>query len=589
MKKRFLLFYFLILIIVSGCQQNLPENIDPSKDDDLGNIEEEPLKKEEEISKWLMEKYENYVIDRDFDYPKFYLDTDIEIELFSFEEEYLTSEGKYIAPILDYKTEILFIFNVDGKEYELYVPVVFKGSGNIFDAVEAEINKIIPDVFTTSITLPTYIYGYDCQIEWKSYDENIITSTGIITKDLKNEQMTFLDYWIISNGEKRHYSKIVTVEAMNPTEKINLTIKWLDDKFKKIDIVEGNITLDKKCELYDTWIQWESWNPTVISKYGVYKMPFNDEEVILEATISVGVKSTKYRYNLKAKGENNEEIWEKIESFLGKINVKEIKNQKFYLYGHEEGYQRVPTQNIGYLPFYDENEMEIIVDLLPDDSPLKPNTLRKATKYVVIHNTGMAHPTATAKGLNDYIHSTTRVASWHFSIDDKETYQHLGLDEVGWHAGDGSRTYLETWSGGIGGGNQNGIGIESCVYAGVDFNKVMRRLAKLTAMLLIKYDLDMQCIKQHYNFDSKDCPQVLRQSDRWNELLDLIRLEYFAQTELQGVTFEWESLNPEIMDNEGTVINHPNEETEISYKVRVTYNEETREYIYKSTLLKLEE
>ena len=587
MKKIILWFCFFIILIVSGCQQEIP-NIDEPDDDTSTSTDNEELSKEE-IFKWLTEKYENYIIDKDFDYPKTYLDTNVRIELFSFEEEYLTNEGKYTAPILDYETEILFIVYMDDKEHELFLPVIFKGSGDIFDAIEAEINELIPDIFTTSINLPTYIPGYDCQIEWKSYDENIITSTGIITKDLKNEQITFLDYWIISNGEKRHYSKIVTVEAMSNTEKINLTIKWLEEKFKKIDIVDGNITLDKRCELYDTWIQWESWNPTVLSKSGVYNMPFNDEEVILEATVSVGVKSTKYRYNLKAKGENNEDIWVKIESFLDKINVKEIKNQKFYLYGYEEGYQRVPTQNIGYLPFYDGEEMEIIVDLLPDDSPLKPNTLRKTTKYIVIHNTGMAHPSATAKGLNEYIHTTTRVASWHFSIDDKETYQHLELDEVGWHAGDGSRTYLETWSGGIGGGNQNGIGIESCVYAGVDFNKVMRRLAKLTAMLMIQYDLNMQSIKQHYNFDSKDCPQVLRQSDRWNELLDLIRLEYFAQTQLQGVTFEWESLNPEIMDNEVTIINHPKVETEISYKVKVTYDGETREYTYKSTLLELKE
>ena len=231
--------------------------------------------------------------------------------------------------------------------------------------------------------------------------------------------------------------------------------------------------------------------------------------------------------------------------------------------------------------------MEIKVDLLPDSSPLKPNTLRTATKYVVIHNTGMGHPTATAEGLNEYIHTTDRIASWHFSIDDKETYQHLGLDEVGWHAGDGSTTYLNPGSGGIGGGNQNGIGIESCVYAGVDFNKVMRRLAKLAAMLLIEYDLGINDVKQHYDFSGKDCPQVIRQSRRWNELLELIRLEYFAQTELKDVSFEWISLNPEIMDNEGTVINHPGEETEISYKVKVTYNGETKEYTFNSKLLEL--
>ena len=117
----------------------------------------------------------------------------------------------------------------------------------------------------------------------------------------------------------------------------------------------------------------------------------------------------------------------------------------------------------------------------------------------------------------------------------------------------------------------------------------MRRLAKLAAMLLIEYDLGINDVKQHYDFSGKDCPQVIRQSQRWNELLELIRLEYFAQTELKDVSFEWISLNPEIMDNEGTVINHPGEETEISYKVKVTYNGETKEYTFNSKLLELKE
>lgn len=288
------------------------------------------------------------------------------------------------------------------------------------------------------------------------------------------------------------------------------------------------------------------------------------------------------------------EQWEKIEKLLDDINIKQIKNQKFYLYGYEEGYEKILTENIGYLPFYDQNDMEIKVELLPDDSPLKPNRKRTATKYIVIHNTGMAAPTATAKGLNDYIHQTDRVASWHFSLDDKETYQQLDVDEVGWHAGDGHHTWDETYFNStynaqcIGGGNENGIGIESCVYQGVDFNKVLRRLAKLTAQLLIKYDLEIKDVKQHYNFSGKNCPQVIRESDRWEEFLFLVKLEYSFQKELKGVKFKWKSLSPEIMDDEGTIVNHPGKSLMVNYKVEVEFNNEKRTYRYSSELLKKE-
>ena len=55
-------------------------------------------------------------------------------------------------------------------------------------------------------------------------------------------------------------------------------------------------------------------------------------------------------------------------------------------------------------------------------------------------------------------------------------------------------------------GNNYGIGIESCIYEGIDFN-IMRRLAKLVAHLLIRYHLDLTDIKQHYDFSGKDCPK----------------------------------------------------------------------------------
>ena len=285
------------------------------------------------------------------------------------------------------------------------------------------------------------------------------------------------------------------------------------------------------------------------------------------------------------------EKWKKIETFLKKINLKEIKNQNYFLYGYEEGYEKVPSENLGYLPFYNSSEMEIKKSFLPDDSNLKPNTKRKATKYITIHNTGMAHPSATAKGLDEYIHTTTRVASWHFSIDDKETYQHLDLDEVGWHAGDGSHTWEEKYFNKtynkecIGGGNQNSVGIESCVYQGVDFNMVMRRLAKLTASLLIKYQLTIKDVKQHYDFSGKNCPQVIREANRWEEFLFLVELELFAQKELEDVIFQWQSLSPEIMDDEGKVFYHPGKETTIAYQVEVEYNKTKKTYSFTSQLL----
>lgn len=572
----------IVLLCLVGCSNN-PNDNNEKEDEELKIL----IQEKDEIFYWLEECYKDITISSDMDFPKKHPDYDLEINFYSFEEEYLDNDGKFNAPIIDYETEIMFTVKIRDKEYELFVPVILKGSGNVFDLVVEKINKDVPDTITTSINLPTSYYEYNCTIEWTSDDESAMTNEGTITKDPFKEKYVVLWYKITYKNEVKEDYKLITIPKMSDIEKINLTKVWLEEELAKVSVIDKDIELPRRYEEYKAYITWYSWNPTAVSEKGKYTAPFNDEDVILEARISVGIKWLNFRYNFIAKGEKNTDIWKKIESFLSRINKKEIKNQKFYLFGCEPGYERVPSENIGYLPFYDDKEMEIKVDLLPDGSPLKPNKKRTETKYVVIHNTGMAHPTATAAGLNEYIHTTNRIASWHFSIDDKETYQELDLDEVGWHAGDGSYTYKETWSGGIGGGNLNGIGIESCVYQGVDFNKVLRRLAKLTAMLLIQYDLDMQCIKQHYDFSSKDCPQVIRHAERWNELLDMVRLEYFAQTELKGVSFKWVSLSPDIMDDEGTVINHPGEETIVKYKVIVTYNGMEKEYEYESKLLEL--
>ncbi|MFA5482488.1 MAG: N-acetylmuramoyl-L-alanine amidase [Bacilli bacterium] len=283
----------------------------------------------------------------------------------------------------------------------------------------------------------------------------------------------------------------------------------------------------------------------------------------------------------------------KIKYFLDQLHQDEIKNQVFYLFGYEKGYEKVLSYNYGYLPFCMVDDLKITEHIVPSkNTTIRSNIKRKSTNYIVIHNTGMAHPTATAKGLDEYIHTTTREASWHFSVDDKEAFQQIPIDEVGWHAGDGRNIYPEVWLNDkgfhLGGGNLCGIGIESCVYKGVDFNKVLRNLANLTADLLIKYNLGINAIKQHYDFSSKNCPQVIREAKRWDEFIHLVKLELYRKTQLNDVIFSFKSLDPDVMDNFGAIINHPNKEKEISYQVTVNYEGKTEIFKYKTKIARLD-
>ena len=131
---------------------------------------------------------------------------------------------------------------------------------------------------------------------------------------------------------------------------------------------------------------------------------------------------------------------------------------------------------------------------------------------------------------------------------------------------------------------ETSIGIETCTNPDSDYDVVLLRTAKLVAMLLDEFDLTLYHVRQHRHWSGKNCPQVILANNRWQEVIDLIAVELFGQQNLSDVTFEWESLNKDIMNDQGIVINHPGNETEVSYKVTVTYNGESRVFTHTSLL-----
>lgn len=567
MKKKLLviicLSYFLFLY---GCDKPVTES--PVVDEPTEETPEAATM--DQVKEWLHNRYDGFIITMDVLFPKTDNSNTANIETVSFDRKYLTDQGEFTAPVFDLEIDVLFIIDIGNETDDIIITMILKGYGNEFDEVMVWLDEQIPQNIFGNLTLPKQHLETGAKLTWHSSSEEVITTAGIVNRNTDQNRGVLLSCEISIDGEVKLYTKYVYVMGRTDKEKIAIVKSWLDEKYA-ISYINKNTVFVKTDEKYNAKIIWSSQNESIITKNLEYVEPLYDTKVALSVAIGIGYNSASFDYVFSVKGKEYESVWDKIETFLGKINLTEIKTQKFSLYGYEVGYENVPSENIGYIPFYDEQEMEIIQSILSDNSPLKPNRMRSATKYIVIHNTGMADPSATAKGLDEYIHSTDRIASWHFSIDDKETYQQLKLGEIGWHAGESN-------------GNNYGIGIESCVYEGVDFNMVMRRLAKLTASLLITYNLNLTDIKQHYDFAGKNCPQVIRQSGRWSELLYLVQLEYFAQTELQGVEFIWKSLSPEIMDDAGKVVNHPGEEAALNYEVAVTFAGETRTFNYLSTL-----
>ncbi|GAC43367.1 N-acetylmuramoyl-L-alanine amidase [Paenibacillus popilliae] len=161
--------------------------------------------------------------------------------------------------------------------------------------------------------------------------------------------------------------------------------------------------------------------------------------------------------------------------------------------------------------------IEIKQRLLPDGQPNKPSCPMQP-RYITIHNTDNTAPGATAESHARYIlnGSGDREVSWHYTVDDKEIYQHLRDNEQGWHAGDKD-----------GPGNTTSIGIEVCMYEGINEPQAWQRAAELVAVLLCRHGLAIGKVVPHKHWSGKRCPS--RILPRWSEFIKLIEKELGKQ------------------------------------------------------------
>ncbi len=124
--------------------------------------------------------------------------------------------------------------------------------------------------------------------------------------------------------------------------------------------------------------------------------------------------------------------------------------------------------------------------------------------YITVHNTANTEKGANAAMHARYVKNPETATSWHFTVDDKEIYQHLPLNENGWHAGDGNR----------GTGNRKSIGIEICENSDGDFEKAVANAQWLIKKLMKEQGISLANVVPHQHWSGKYCPRKLL--DRWD-------------------------------------------------------------------------
>ena len=160
---------------------------------------------------------------------------------------------------------------------------------------------------------------------------------------------------------------------------------------------------------------------------------------------------------------------------------------------------------------------------IPKNTNARPGYAMKP-EYITVHNTANTSKGANAESHANYLQNSGKnnYTSYHFVVDDKEAYQLLPCNEVGWHAGDSS----------TGTGNRKSIGIEICENSDGNLLKATDNATELVAHLMKTYNIPLSKVVQHNNWSGKNCPNRIRagQPYNWTTFLNKVQAAYNSMT-----------------------------------------------------------
>lgn len=113
---------------------------------------------------------------------------------------------------------------------------------------------------------------------------------------------------------------------------------------------------------------------------------------------------------------------------------------------------------------------------------------------IAIHQTGN-----TGKGANAEMHAklqkngNTRIAGWHYTVDDKEAVQSFPHSARVYHTGS---TH----------GHKNAIGVEICINSDGDYKKAIKNAVDLVKKIMKDEGISIDKVKRHYDYSGKICP-----------------------------------------------------------------------------------
>lgn len=154
--------------------------------------------------------------------------------------------------------------------------------------------------------------------------------------------------------------------------------------------------------------------------------------------------------------------------------------------------------------------VNVSVDLLEKDSRLRLNDSNAKTS-ITLHST--ANERSTAINERKWLSNpqNTRIASWHYCVDEERAVNAIPDEETAYHCGNSI-------------GNKSSISVEICESG--DRKKTLDVAALLVACKMREYGFGLDKVVTHKSWNGKNCPRILLDS---NFVVDGMDLEYFLR------------------------------------------------------------
>jgi len=455
-------------------------------------------------------------------------------------EGYLDENLKIITDDLFKDVQITLTINIKGKCYTKSF-LIKQNKESLASMVFDYVESFLPKTYTAStINLPTeYNLDKSIKITYVSQSPEYLTNDGRRVAHEYDEEVT-LTCTIDIEGKTSSKDFTVYSRGIDYKTRYKKALDYIDEFFETTELTEGTV-LPTTLPLYGGRFRWLCDDPTVIYDYKTIHLPKEEKitHLFVEIMISSSIQEmVMYEVKLNARpAQVTDEVYAKTfyETVLSEVgDYFTIYNGTAPLITREKFIDEFEAIN---KEFYGLTRPSIPQETL-DSLFYEGYTVKNKDNiiWIVVHETGVTYAGMDASAFADQQITTAfkneaRQVSWAYTVDDHSIYQSYEDYLPLWHATDG-RT--------IGGGNQNGIGIEMCINNDGNFEETLFNNSRLMASLLIKHNMSMINMKRHHDFyETKACPQTLMGERRWYEYLTLIEREYISQSILKNMDISY--------------------------------------------------